>query len=197
MITASIVTYNTLPADLERLITCVLKSPIDKIFVIDHSENDSLKNVLPSTDRIVYSHHENNGYGAGHNIGLRKSIEIGGKYHVVLNHDVYWSDNVIEELTKYMDNHPECGLVMPNILYPDGQTQYLCKLVPTPGDLFLRRFIPIKTWQEHHNHVYEMHWTGYDKIMEVPILSGCFMLLRCDVIKQIKGFDERYFLYAE
>ncbi|MDE6227460.1 MAG: glycosyltransferase family 2 protein [Muribaculaceae bacterium] len=197
MITASIVTYNTAPGDLSRLIQCVLKSPIKKIFIIDHSDNENLKRTIPNSERVEYIHTVNRGYGAGHNVGLRKSIDLGAKYHVVLNHDVYWKDNVIEELVSYMDNHLECGLIMPNILYPDGRIQYLCKLVPTPVDLILRRFIPIKQWQAKHSVNYEMHWTGYNQIMEVPILSGCFMLLRCSTIKQTRGFDERYFLYAE
>ena len=42
-----------------------------------------------------------------------------------------------------------------------------------------------------------MQWTGYNNIIEVPILSGCFMMLRCEVIKHIGGFDERFFMYAE
>ena len=33
--------------------------------------------------------------------------------------------------------------------------------------------------------------------MEVPSLSGCFMFMRCSVLKQVGGFDERYFMYAE
>ncbi len=42
-----------------------------------------------------------------------------------------------------------------------------------------------------------MHWSGYDKVMEVPSLSGCFMFIRTDVLKQIGGFDKRFFMYAE
>ena len=63
---------------------------------------------------------------------------------------------------------------MPQILYPNGEVQYLCKLLPTPLDLFGRRFIPFKAFQEKRNAWYEMHWSGYEKVMEVPSLSGCF-----------------------
>ena len=38
---------------------------------------------------------------------------------------------------------------------------------------------------------------GYDKVMEVPSLSGCFMFIRTDVLKQIGGVDKRVFMYAE
>jgi hypothetical protein len=42
-----------------------------------------------------------------------------------------------------------------------------------------------------------MRETGYNKIMEVPILSGCFMFLRTDIFTSIGGFDERFFMYLE
>jgi len=32
---------------------------------------------------------------------------------------------------------------------------------------------------------------------DIPIVSGCFMLSRTDTLKEINGFDERYFLYFE
>lgn len=197
MTTASIVTFHTKHSDLKRLIDCVVKCNIDKLYIIDNSSNDSLREYVSTNSRIHYIHSLNHGYGSGHNIAINNAIEEGSKYHIILNPDVYWFDNVVDELKKYMDEHVECGLVMPKVLYPNGSIQYLCKLVPTPEDLILRRFIHIKSWQKKHDFSYEMQWTGYDKIMEVPILSGCFMMLRCDVIKKVGGFDERYFMYAE
>lgn len=197
MITASIVTFHTDHRDLQRLIDLVVKSPIEKLFIIDNSSNDELREFVKDKEKIHYIHSLNLGYGSGHNVAINKSIDEGYQYHIILNPDVYWQEPVVEKLSEFMEYNLECGLVMPKVLYPNGDTQYLCKLVPTPADLILRRFIPIKSWQEKHDYRYEMHWTGYDKIMEVPILSGCFMMLRTDVIKKTKGFDERYFMYAE
>lgn len=109
-----------------------------------------------------------------------------------MNPDIYWNDSVIEALSHFMDLNSDCGLVMPRILYPDGSIQYLCKLLPTPMDLFGRRFIPIRKYQERSADRYELHFTGYDKVMEVPSLSGCFMFMRVDVLKKVNGFDERF-----
>lgn len=197
MITASIVTFHTKHCDLMRLLQCIKTSPIDKLYIIDNSSNDELREVVKGNEKIHYIHSINLGYGSGHNVAIRKSIEDGADFHIILNPDVYWNDNIVEELYKFMVAHPECGLSMPKVLYPNGDIQYLCKLIPSPFDLLLRRFIPIRSWQDKRDYKYEMHWTGYDKIMEVPILSGCFMMLRCEVLKKIGGFDERYFMYAE
>lgn len=197
MITASIVTFHTGHGDLSRLIECVMKSPIDKLFIIDNSSNDELRDFVNGNPKIRYIHSLNLGYGSGHNVAIRKAVEAVSDYHVVLNPDIYWSDHVIESLQKYMDETPDCGLVMPKIIYPNGDTQYLCKLLPTPMDLIGRRFVPIKSYQQRHDYHYELHWTGYNRVMEVPSLSGCFMFMRCSTLKQTGGFDERYFMYAE
>ena len=42
-------------------------------------------------------------------------------------------------------------------------------------------------FQEKRNAWYEMHWSGYDKVMEVPSLSGCFMFIRTDILKKQEG----------
>lgn len=197
MVTASVVTHHTSHKDLTHLIDCVLQSSINKIFIIDNSTNDALREFQSISERIVYIYSDNLGFGSGHNVAIKLAIDLESDYHIVLNPDIYWQGNIIEKLIKFMDKNLSCGLVMPKILYPNGDVQYLCKLLPTPLDLFGRRFIPLKSYQKKHDAHYEMHWTSYDKIMEVPSLSGCFMFIRTNVLKQVGSFDERFFMYAE
>ena len=42
-----------------------------------------------------------------------------------------------------------------------------------------------------------MRDTGYNQIMDVPYLSGSFMLLRTSALKEVGLFDERFFMYPE
>jgi GT2 family glycosyltransferase len=87
---------------------------------------------------------------------------------------------------------------MPKVLYPDGRLQHLCKLLPTPLTLFTRRFLQFNPYYINRlNHLYEMHFSGYNKVMDVPFLSGCFMFLRMDALREVGLFDERIFLYTE
>ena len=48
-------------------------------------------------------------------------------------------------------------------------------------DVFGRRFLPAK-WMQRRNQTYEMHASGYDRLMNIPYLSGCFMLLRTQAV---------------
>lgn len=197
MLTASIVTYHTPTEELSHLLDCVIHSSIDILYLIDNSSNDSLREFAAKSSKIVYIYSDNLGFGHGHNIAIRKALEKNSDYHVVINPDISWEGEVIESLAKYMDTHPECGLVMPKVLYPNGDLQYLCKLLPTPMNLFGRRFLPFKSIQAKMDEKFELHFTGYDKEMEVPSLSGCFMFMRVNVLRKVGGFDERFFMYAE
>ncbi len=197
LVTTSIVAYHTRQEDLDRVLECALRSPIGKIYLIDHSTHDALRLKVADNPKIHYIHSLNIGYGGGHNIALRLAVDAGAKYHAVLNPDIYWSDNVIAGLTEFMEQHPDCGLVMPRICYPDGSIQRLCKLLPTPMNLLVRRFVPFESLRRRLDYHYEMQWADYSRTMEVPSLSGCFMFLRCDVLQRTGFFDKRFFMYAE
>ena len=198
MITASIVTYKTNRNELEIVLKNATESPIKKIFIIDNSPNDKLKEFATFSSKVEYIYGQGNiGYGAGHNIAIRKAIANDTKYHIIINPDIQFGHGTIEILTDYMDVHPEVGQIMPRIIYPDGELQYLCKLLPTPMDLFGRRFLPFKNYIHKRNLKYEMHASGYDKLMEVPFLSGCFMFLRVQALKEVGLFSDRYWMYCE
>ena len=113
-----------------------------------------------------------------------------------MNADVLVKAEDLDYLHDFMKHNPQVGLVMPKVVYPDGRLQYLCKLLPTPLDVFGRRFLPQK-WFAKRNRRYELRDSGYDKMMNVPYLSGCFMFMRTEAVLKARLFDERYFMYPE
>lgn len=181
-----------------KAIRSFLDSQLDcKLFLIDNSPTSELEDIYQDS-RIVYIHNPSNpGFGAAHNIAIKLAIQIGSSYHLVLNPDVYFSTGVIEELVGFMDCNTTVGNVMPKVLYPDGEVQYLCKLLPTPYDWIGRRFNPIKKLVDKRNELFELKFTNYNKVMEVPYLSGCFMFLRLSAIQKVGFFDEGIFMYGE
>ena len=199
-ITASIVVYKNKPEVVLQAINSFLESESHcLIFVVDNSPVNLLSSFIKDP-RIYYIFNggKNLGFGAAHNIALKRSLECGSTYHVVLNPDVYFRSNVIAELTELLDLHPEIGMAMPKVLYPDGRLQPLCKLLPSPATLFFRRFFGAHSkLLTVKNKSYELHISGYNKLMDVPFLSGCFMFLRMEAVKKIGIFDERIFLYTE
>lgn len=195
MINASIVLYKHLPEDIQSVLQSLKDSPVvGEIFLID---NSPVRNDAFDDGRCVYIFNgKNPGFGAAHNVAIRKSIDAGVKYHLVINPDIHFQTEILSVMMNYADEHTDTGHIMPLVLNPDGSVQYLCKLIPTPADLFFRRFFPeIFTWKRMAT--FEMRYSGYNKIMEVPYLSGCFMFLRTEALIKAGLFDERFFMYPE
>ncbi|MBQ7526540.1 MAG: glycosyltransferase [Bacteroidaceae bacterium] len=211
MITASIVTYNNNLLDLEGILRSLLISPVQKLWIIDHSDTfEGLEGELQEYKRrddeylkhegrgfqLEYIKQENKGYGGGHNVALRKAMEEGSQYHLVVNPDVWFGADVIPALWRLMEDDVSIAQVMPKVLFLNGSVQCLAKLLPTPLDLFSRFFLPGKLIARRNNR-FELRHSGYDKEMNVPFLSGCFMFFRMSALKSEGLFDERFFMYME
>jgi GT2 family glycosyltransferase len=194
----AIVTYRNKFAVLQDVIDSVLLTTLNiKLYIIDNSPTNELKNLIPQDSRLEYIFmNSNNGFGAGHNVILRHPEKM-GKYHLVLNPDVSFALGTLEKLYDYMERNLDVGNVMPKIIYPNGDLQYLCKLLPTPMDWIGRMFIPFKSIKRRINDRFEMHFADYESEMNVPYLSGCFMFLRKSVIEEVGVFDEGIFMYGE
>ena len=44
---------------------------------------------------------------------------------------------------------------------------------------------------------YYLSWLSEDQQAKVPVLSGSFMFWRTELLQQLEGFDERFFMYGE
>lgn len=202
-ITASIVLFNTPRTQIDTVLKSVFDSEcIETLYIIDNSPNDKWR-ILEKraaengVTKIRYIHNENLGYGASHNLAMQEAIESGSVYHIVLNPDISFGTEVLPALTHFMEENKDASYVLPKVVYPDGEIQYLCKLLPTPGDLIFRRFLP-KSWGKKRNDRYCLKMSGYDKVINPPCLSGCFMFLRLSTLQEHNiFFDEGYFMYCE
>jgi GT2 family glycosyltransferase len=166
--------------------------------VIDNSPTDALRSLVEAQSSRYLRPGRNIGFGAGHNLAMRDVIQT-STYHLVCNPDISIKPDVLSTLAHFMDRSPGIGLVMPRVLYPNGSEQRLCKLLPRPSDLLVRRFLGRhrggRTQQSRER--YELTHLELETPREVPSLSGCFMFLRTSVLRQTGLFDPRFFLYME
>jgi GT2 family glycosyltransferase len=198
MLSSSIVLYHTPEEQVIKILDCIEHSCIDIVYIIDNSSNDYFRFLEERSNKIRYIHNKNFGYGTSHNIALRKSLDEGYCFHIILNPDIYFSPDVAFTLLSYMQKHDEVVYILPKVIYPDGSMQFLCKLLPTPFNLIFRRFIPDTIFTKKINDRYILQNSGYNKIINPPCLSGCFMFLRMSVIEKYNiFFDERFFIYCE
>jgi hypothetical protein len=204
LIAASVVMHKTPPALLRSVTESLISDNLLRIYYIDNSPNDSLRALVASFSteyalkgaEFIYMHVENRGYGSGHNIALRHSIKAGYKYHLVINPDVRWSEPVLPELIKFMEQNMDVAQIMPKVFYPNGDLQHTCRLLPTPFDLYAKRFLPESLTRKRMAR-YLLPDSCYDHILNPAYLLGSFMLFRCSAIKEEGLFDERFFMYPE
>lgn len=174
-----------------------------KIYLLDNSEKEWLKEhvdmqkaPVPSKKLRYMAMPANLGYGKAHNIALRESAYYKTELHIVMNSDIRVKAEDIDAMHEWMLEHPEVGQLMPKVLNPDGTQQYLAKRLPTPLDVFGRRFLP--AWLiARRNRRYELRDLDLTRPVNAPYLSGCFMLLRTQAAVEAGLFDERYFMYPE
>ena len=199
VITASVVLYNTPKQMLYRLVKCIEKSSVHiQLYLIDNSSVPvSIQACNEPWLHYIKAPH-NGGYGAGHNIAIREVLST-AEFHFVLNPDIYFDAGELEKMIGFMKSNPAVGQLMPRVIFPDGSLQYLCKLIPAPSDLLFRRFMfgPLKELMQKQTEKFELRFTGYNQTMDIPYLSGCFMLFRISALREIGLFDERFFMYPE
>lgn len=195
----SIVLYCTKKDDIDNILSSLkLFNGSIRSFIIDNSPVNDLSSFFSGLENTVYIHNPSNpGFGASHNIAFKKSIAEGCRYHFVINPDAVFTDKVIREMVKYLDDNDNVGMVMPQILNFDGSIQYLPKLLPTPFSIVLRKLKRPKFLYKPFIEKYELRTVDSDKIYQAPILSGCFTAFRLSAIEEIGMYDDRFFMYFE
>lgn len=117
-------------------------------------------------------------------------------YHLVINSDVTFARGTISAIETFMNGRPDVGQLQPRMVFPDGREQLSVRLLPTPLDVFGRRFIP-GFRNSQRNARYTLASMRRDRAANVPYHQGSFMFLRNDTLRHTGLFDERFFMYPE
>ena len=160
------------------------------LFISDNGSDDgtpaAVRAAFPAV--TVIENGANLGFGAGHN---RVLPLLHSKYHVMINPDITLQEDAISAMVSYMEAHPEVGLMMPDIRYPDGSRQILPKHDPSWWYMIAGKFLPSV------RKAYCRGGEAMDQPEEIEFCSGCFCMIRTELFKTLGGFDERYCLYME
>ena len=191
MITASIVLFNNDFEILKKTVNSFLNISVKKkLYLIDNSNSNKLEAFFKSSEIEYLFVGKNIGFGAAHNLVLNK---LCSNFHLILNPDVVFSVGVISSLITALNENPTVAFVTPKVRYPSVKPQYICRKHPTLFDL-LNRKLKISN-DQFLNREYR------DRDLQKPFypdfIHGCFMLFNTTDLKNLKGFDERFFLYLE
>jgi GT2 family glycosyltransferase len=191
-----IVLFKTPEREVARSIEQFLAVPLrTHLYIIDNSPTPT--NPLFDSERVTYQVAGSNiGYGRAQNIALR-AAQNRARYNLIMNTDIVYAPDAVLRLHEYLEDHPEAGLAAPQMRYLDGSLQYVCRLLPTPANLFLRRFLPGTQWADRANELYELRFWDHRTNANLPYFQGSFLMVRTSLVNSIGGFDERFFMYGE
>ena len=219
-LTVSIVTFRSDAALLERCLSRLadaIRAARDErvvtqvaVALIDNSEDAAIAEAgIKLANRAfvgsgVQLHflngHANVGYGVAHNLMLNGT---GGDYQLVLNPDVELAPDALTNALRWLDQNPDVVAAAPAVTRPDGTPDFLCKRYPAVLDLLLRGFAPrfvrraFASRLERYDLRDVIDPSSAEPVRQMPVMSGCCMLVRRKAIDATGGFDPKFFLYFE
>ncbi|WP_375431139.1 glycosyltransferase family 2 protein [uncultured Friedmanniella sp.] len=194
-----IVSYNTRDATLE-CISSVLESPPNDatIVVVDNGSTDdsaaAIRERYPSV--VVDEARANLGFAAGVNRGVRRTA---GEYVLLLNPDTVVRPGSLASLMAFAENNPHYGLYGGRTVHRDGSLEpSSCWGAPSLWSLtcFALGLSTIFKRSRLFDPESLGSWAR-DTVREVPIITGCLLLMRRAHWDALGGMDETYFLYGE
>ena len=192
-ITASIVVYKENFKVLEKAIDSFLGSSLSKkLYVIDNSPLNEFKNKIQN-DSVEYIYSNKNlGFGKGHNSILHK-LSSENKFHLILNPDVSFHPEILEKLVLKIESNESISMIAPRVLNTNNELLYTARRYPSLFELifrFLGIFKKFTTIGEYKNQNHKQSFSP-------DFVQGSFMLFKTEDLLQLKGFDNRFFMYME
>lgn len=196
-----VVNWNTLD-----LLRDVLRSVHDnpagirsEVIVIDNASSDGSADMVadefPQT--VLIRNADNRGFAAANNQGFSVST---GRHILLLNSDTIVLGDVLGASVRYLDTHPDVGAMGCRVLNPDRSMQRTCSMWPSLLNLTL---LTSGLWKLHPPVLarflgrYQMMGWQRDSERPVEVISGCYLMLRREVLEQIGPLDEDFFFFGE
>ncbi len=173
------------------------------IYVIDNSNIGNDKKLLKDRaafvqkiniypDVVYIDAQDNLGFGKANNLALQRA---NSDYHVFINPDIVFVEDTLSILFEYMQGNPDVGMVIPRMIDENGNLQFVYRQEVTVIDGLNRtllRGIMKKRAAKH-----SMINMDYTKPFAVPFGQGSFLFGQTSLLKDLGGFDDRYFMYLE
>lgn len=120
-------------------------------------------------------------------------------YVLFLNPDTVVPPDAFAFTMRFLEEHPDAGVVGPKVVKLDGSLDLACRRsFPTPTSSFfklagLSKLLPNNPVVARYNLTY----LNDDETAEVDSVMGAYMLVRAEALSQAGLFDERFFMYGE
>jgi hypothetical protein len=165
-----------------------------EVVVSDNGSVDgSIEFIRKNYPRVrIVENNKNLGFARGNNAGIDASR---GEYILILNPDTIIHDGALDKMVEFADRHPEAGAIGCRVLNPDGTYQGSARLFPTIGRYWVSA---LGLSRLSSRFIFEQYpgWDG-DTERSIDWQSGCCVMFRGNLLKDLGGFDEQFFYHFE
>ena len=202
-LSACIVAYNNYE-DIKAALTSMeqFTSPelAKRIYIVDNgvaisspSDVEGFKEFVEKRNDVEYIDAGTNlGFGKGHNTVLDK---LDSEYHAIVNPDILFCEDAFSKIIAWMDENNDVGMVIPDIRDEYGKRQLVYREELTVFDMFIRFFCKGAFKKRVKKHT--LQDKDYIKPFQVHFGQGSFLVVRTELFKELKGFDDNFFMYVE
>lgn len=194
-----IVSFNTkkLLVDCIESIYTHTTLPFEIIVVDNDSKDGSVAAVrkLNKKEVTILSNKSNVGFAKANNQAITLAK---GKYLLLLNSDTILTEDSIGRTVEYLEQHSAVGIASCKLLNPDGSIQPTGGYFPTlPRMFFWMSFIDDIPFVSSFVFPFHPSPAFYKQARSLDWVTGAFFCVRAQVIRDIGGLDEDYFMYVE
>ena len=144
---------------------------------------------------ILIKNSTNEGFGAANNQGLAIAK---GKYVLFLNNDTIFFENSIKKVFDFAESIRVSLIVGCKLLNEDKSLQYSVYDFPSLLNVFTSNFFLYSLFPKSKLfNKYHFMNRKINETTEVDVVTGAFLFGTKEKLKEIGGFDERFFFYNE
>ena len=167
-----------------------------EVIVIDNASDDGSAEMVAAEfpQARLIRNAGNRGFAAANNQGFAVAR---GRHVLLLNSDTVVHGHVLQRSVAWLDAHPQVGAMGCRVLNTDGSVQLTCAMFPTILNQLLQASGLWKLGRPRFFGRYLMTDWGRDSERSVDTISGCYLLVRAQVIEEIGPLDEAFFFFGE
>lgn len=193
-----IVNWNTreMTRDCLASVRAGLRGLAAEVIVIDNASSDGSAEMIAADfpECILIRNTGNRGFAAANNQGFAIAR---GRQVLLLNTDTLVHGDVLPASVAWLDARPEVGAMGCRVLNTDGSVQLTCSMYPSLFNLALQLSGLAKLSRPAFLGRYHMRGWARDSVREVEVISGCYLLVRREILGTVGGLDEAFFFYGE
>lgn len=169
-----------------------------EVCVVDNASDDGSVGMVgrefPGVQLVAND--DNRGFAAAINQGLARTT---GRAVLWLNPDCVVLDDRLGSLVRYLDEHPEVGIIGTQLLDSDGAIQLSSRAFPSYDWALGHRHSLLTRWFPNNRYARRYLQTDFNRrqIADVDWVSGACLLHPRRLIDSIGPLDEQFFMYCE